>query len=186
MVERVNGQLINDGAAFENMAGVSQEAGATRIQHLVSPLRRERHILESEVLTILEANDYGSIKLATLPSSNVLIVGAVVDIDGVGDGETGGVEDITAVDVAIGTVATTSTDFSNAGEDNIVPKIDCAAEGVTEGATDGTTVNLFVDATAGTSSIYLNAAVVGGITADGSVTFSGWIDLLYIDIGVAD
>jgi hypothetical protein len=186
MVQTFRGPVAIDGARVETKAGVTAGAGTTSMQHFATPFRRERFILTAERVTILEANDYGAIKLCDLPATNLIIAGAVVDIDGTGDGETGGVETITAVDVAIGTVSTTSTDFTNAGEDNIVPKIDVAAAGVTEGASDATTVNLYVDATAGTSSVYLNVAVVGGITADGYVDFSGWIDLVYLDLGVAD
>jgi hypothetical protein len=106
----------------------------------------------------------------------------VVNVLGVGDGT--GVDTIENVDIAVGSVVTASTDFSGAGEDDMVEKIDLTAGGVGQGDSldNGTPALLWVGAAAD-NEFYLNVAVA--ISADGSVTFTGYIDVFWLDLGVA-
>jgi len=163
------------GQAPTMASGITNEA-----QPLV--IRRERIVLDGVTVAITAALDYVAQELLTLANTNAIIFGTVVNLVGVGDGT--GVDTIENVDIAVGTVATTSTDFSNAGEDNLCEKIDLTAAGVGQGdSLDNTTPALVFVGAAADNKIYLNMACA--ITADGSVTFTGTIDVFWADLGVA-
>jgi hypothetical protein len=83
------------------------------------------------------------------------------------------------IDWALGTVALTSTDFSNAGEKNVVTEADVAALGVMQKATATAEAN--VGLAQGSNALYLNIQATIGTTATQS--FSGTIRLYYIDLG---
>ena len=133
--------------------------------------------LTDVVTSIDEADDYGSVKLLDLPSSNLILAGCIFDCTAEADGT--GITDVTTVDYALGTVALTSTDFSNAGEKNVLPEKDVAALGVAQNIVTATEKNLFL--AKATASIYLNAQAT--ITTSGTVTWNGTVYLAYIDLG---
>jgi hypothetical protein len=145
-------------------------------------IRRERITLASYLAAITAALDYSSHELLTFANSNVIILGTVVNVVGVPDGV--GVTTIANVDIAVGSVATTSTDFSGAGEDDMVEKIDLTAGGVGQGdSLDNATPALLWVGAGASNKVFLNQAVTIG--ADGSVTYTGYIDVFYADLGVA-
>lgn len=171
-----------DGGDLDIGSDLTAGAGTTSIAYDLVLVRKARLTLTAERLTILEANDYGSIELVTLPNKNVLFLGLVMDLTATGDGEAGGVETITNVDLAVGSVATTSTDFSNAGEKAYMPKIDVQAAGVSEGKSTSSEAPVIIAAGA-SNKFVLNASC--SITADGYIDLTGWIDVFYLDLGVA-
>lgn len=146
------------------------------------PWQVARVTLDSEAIVVDEADDFASLELFSIPDSNYIIAGCVVDldIDSVASFTTNQAD---TIDVAIGTVATTSTTFANAGEDNIVAKIDgvgATTVGTVTGATTASEDMLFV--LGSTTSVYLNVA--GACTSNGTVTFSGTLTFVYLDLGV--
>lgn len=160
--------------------GLSSTPNAAAGVTAVKQIRGFQH----EVLTLVgteieidEANDYGSVKLLDFPTSNIIILGAMVDLTCTVDGVV--IADPEDIDWAIGTVALTSTDFSNAGEKNIVTEADVAALGVMEAATATAEAN--VSLAKGANDLFLNIQATIGTTATQS--FAGQIDLFFIDLG---
>lgn len=151
-------------------------AGVTA-EKLARGYQVERLTLSDVEIEIDEANDYGSVKLVDLPSSNVLILGAVVDLVCTVDGTV--ITDPEDIDYAIGTAALASVDFSNSGEKDIVDEADVAALGVMQAASGASQVNLFK--AKGTNAVYLNIQATIATTATQS--FAGTIDLIFVDLG---
>ncbi|RLI60370.1 MAG: hypothetical protein DRO67_09175 [Candidatus Asgardarchaeum californiense] len=137
----------------------------------------ERLTLAATAIEIDEANDYGSAKLTTLPVSNVIILGAMAELVLTVDGTV--ITDPEDIDWALGTTALTSTDFSNAGEKNIITEADVAALGVMNKATATAEANVAL--AKGANSVYLNIQATIATTA--IQTISGTLDLFYIDLG---
>lgn len=181
-MKRLVAEATIDGGDLDVGTDLTAGTGATSIAYDLCLVRKARITMTAEQVAILEANDYGSALLATFPDKHIVLLGAVMDLTATGDGETGGVETITDVDVALGSAATASTDFSNAGEKAYMAKIDVQAAGVCEGAATASECPVLITA-ASTNKVYINVAC--SITADGYVEFTGWVDLFYIDMGDA-
>lgn len=140
-------------------------------------LRRARLELAALVVTIDNTLDYGSTKLCDLPNTGILFVGAVCSLAATG---TGGVSSIAAVDVALGTVATASTTFATTGSKNLMAKVDVTSGGVAAGQSVAAETNILL-APGASNAVYLN--VVDVISTDGTVVFTGFVDILYFDVG---
>ncbi len=157
--------------------GVKANRGARLVQ-------ADRFDLTSFVLSAAAADDFGSTKLCDLPNTGAIILGAVIELAGLVAGFASNVG--TAVDLALGTVATTTVDFSVAGEDNIVAKIDGTGAGTTatvKGQTADATKLVFV-APGPSNAIYVNFSdpVTSGT---GTFTASGFITVFWIDLDLA-
>lgn len=185
MVNKLRGRTIMEHAAptegGEVHSGRAVTAttanGVVAVDH-TRLMRKVRLMLTNFTVTDLGANDYGSLKLCDLPNTALLFVGAVVNLTAAG---TGGVDTIANLDVAVGTVATATTAFSNAGEKNLCPKIDVSSGGVCQGQSTSSETNVFI--TAGSSnSVYLNIGDV--ISTDGTVVFNGYVELFYYDLNL--
>lgn len=140
--------------------------------------------LDAVQVPIAAADDFGSALLATFPETNLLITATVADLTFEVAGLTSDVA--TTVDMAIGTVATASADFSNAGEDDLMPKFDGVGAGATgslQGAASSSTVNVYLEAAAD-NEVYLNVASPVA-TGEGTITVSGTITLFVLDLGAA-
>lgn len=171
--------LVVDGDFVRNGADVTPGTGVT-LETQCSAVKRAKLKLTNFVVTVDADDDFGSTKLCDLPNSNLLILGAMVDLTAVG---AGGFTLEQNLDLAIGTVATASADFSNAGEDNIVAKIDGTAGGVVDGSS--ISIGALVPIAAGASNdVFVNVAT-GDIATDGTVTLNGFIVIYYIDIDKA-
>jgi hypothetical protein len=117
------------------------------------------------------------LKLVDLPASNIIVAGVVVNLVCTVDGTV--ITDPEDIDYAVGTAALASTDFSNAGEKNLVAENDVAALGVMQAAVSDTEDSLFL--AAGAKAVYLNIQATIGTTATQS--FAGTVDLIYLDLG---
>lgn len=140
--------------------------------------------LTSFAITVAAASDFDSKKLCDLPNTGAIILGAVIELTATVSGFTSDVG--TAVDLALGTVATASTNFANAGEDNIVAKIDGTGAGATatvKGQTADAEKLVFV-AAGGSNAIYVNLSdpVASGT---GTFTASGFITVFWVDLDLA-
>lgn len=170
----INNRLVRMGAAptLNSVSGMTSEK-LSRSSFV------ERVHLEAVSVAITAALDYASLKLFDLPNSNLTIVGAVIDIGTVAG--TGGVSDPNTIDFALGTVAITSTNFSNSGEQDIVPEGDVSSLKM-KGSTTGTEDHLFI-AEGASNAVYLN--LQDTIGSDGTIVLTGKIDVIYDDIGRA-
>lgn len=147
------------------------------------PVRSVLFNLAAFTVAMSAANDFGSRKLCDLPNTNLIILGAAIDLTGTVSGFASDVG--TAVDLALGTVATASAAFSNAGEKDIVPKIDGTGAGTTvtiTGANTTTEKNTFIAAGA-SNAIFVNASDPV-TTGTGTLTLAGTIELFYIDTSI--
>lgn len=171
-------RIDDDGALLrQGLASVPNAAAGVSADKQARAFRVEKLALADVEIEIDEANDYGSVKLVDLPDSNIVILGAIVDLVCTVDGVV--ITDPEDIDYAIGTVAITSVDFSNAGEDNLTPEADVAAAGVMQLASDTNTNNVFVGK--GTNAVYLN--IQSAIVTTATQSFSGSIDLIFVDLG---
>lgn len=161
----------------QGLSSTPNTAAGVTGEKLARAYQVERLTLTSVGIEIDEANDYASVKLVDLPSSNVMILGAIVDVVCTVDGVV--ITDPEDIDYAIGTAALASIDFSGSGEKDICPEADVAAAGVMQLATSSTEANNFQ--AKGTNAVYLNIQATIATTA--TQTFNGTIDLIYVDLG---
>ncbi|NJL70940.1 MAG: hypothetical protein HC888_04640 [Candidatus Competibacteraceae bacterium] len=146
-------------------------------------VRRARLTLTDATVTILEANDYGSLELCTLPDKNIIVLACEADLSIVKDNTTNGVVAATDLDVAIGTAAASNATLSSTMV-NVLAKQDVDTDAVTvtmQAHSLASTPVLLGIVDAATNKLYLNVAA--SITADDGVTVSGTIDVFFIDLG---
>lgn len=167
----VGGAIIGSGRSVTPNA-----AAGVALTPLSLVPRRAQLRLENVAVAVDADDDFGSVKLLDLPDGNLVVIGALVDLTFVG---ADGIDTPANVDVAIGTVATASSGFTNSGEDDIVPKLDGTAGGVVQGGPTATEALGFLAASS--DSVYLNVGV--SIGSDGSATFNGTVELIYLDLG---
>lgn len=178
--EKFRGPVAIDGAVLDNGDPVTANvASGVKLENLARPVRVARLTLTDVEVSIAAASDFGSVKLIDFPAGTIVVFGVNLDLVAVADGSV--ITDVTAVDYAVGTAALASTDFSGAGEDNLVAENDVAALGVMNARTTAA-LGLPLTLNAGNNDVYLNvqAAVASGT---GTVTFSGTVDIFYFDIG---
>jgi len=167
-----------DGARVGSGRGVTANSAAgVRLEDRCLAVRRARFRLDALAVVTEADDDFASVKLCDLPDGNLIIVGALVDLVATGTGGNAGTLD--SIDLALGTAAVASVDFSNAGEDDIVPKLDADAAGVIQGGPTGTEALGFLASSS--DAVYLNLVDVAG--TDGTIVLTGWVELLYIDLG---
>lgn len=132
-------------------------------------------------ISVLAANDFGSVKIVDLPPTNLQFFGAQVDLVIQGTGGVAG--SLGSVDLALGQVATASVDFTNVGEDNVIVAVSATAGGLVKGG--GFIAGFSLFAAQGVSpEIFLNAGINPGV-ADGTIeVVSGTITLVYFDVGL--
>jgi hypothetical protein len=146
-------------------------------------LQRVRLNLAGKTISVAAADDFGSLKICDLPTSNLLMLGVNVNLNTTQSGFTS--NNGTAIDCALGTVATASADFSNAGEDSLMEKVD--GTGTTAGSVRGAGMSdgglAAVKLAAGAKSVYLNIADPCTGAAVLTLGADSWVDLWYADLG---
>lgn len=179
-----SGSKILGSTVAEAAAVTPNTAGGVALTEQVKPPKEAVLTLTDAEIEVAAADDFGNLLLLTLPNTNIRVLGVVVDLAVALDGFASDVA--TTLDMAVGTVLTASTDFSNAGEDNLCQKIDgvgAGTPGTVKGASDSTIADVELTAAAD-NKIYLNAACP--VTADtGTLTLNGTVKVLYEDRGVA-
>lgn len=178
--EKFRGPVAIDGAIVDHGDAVTPNlAAGVKVENLARPVRLARLTLTNVAISITAAQDFGSIKLLDFPAGTVIVFGVNLDLVATVDGTV--LTDVTAIDYAVGTVALATTDFSGAGEDNLVAENDVAALGVMNARTTAA-LALPLTLNAGNNDVYLNAqaAVASGT---GVVTLNGTVDVFYMDIG---
>ena len=187
--QTVSGDLKVDGnqlpSATGNSSGGALDVSAVTEAALTSDqVRYGRHArltLTDLVIAVTAALDYGGEKICDLPDSNILILGAEVDLSLVKDGV--GIVDATDVTVGIGTAVASNATLSGA-------MIDVLTDALTDDVDPalfkqhthdlGTPALTFIDDGAA-AALFLNA--VATLSADGDPTVSGTVDIYYIDTG---
>ncbi len=144
-------------------------------------VRHARITLTDLLLAITAALDYGGVKICDLPDSNILILGAEVDLSMVKDGV--GIVAATDITMGVGTAVASNATLSGAMIDVLTAALTADEDpAIFQLHTHelGTPVLVFVDDGAA-AALFLNAAAT--LAADGDLTVTGTIDLYYIDTG---
>jgi hypothetical protein len=182
---RIDGASVGGSGATPVVAAVAV-APFTIVDTPVA-IQRLRVTLDAYQFDILAAADFASVKLAEL-GSRVIMMGVQSELDFVKDNT--GVLTTAALDVAMSSAAASSSNFTSvAANADLMPKIDINGTGDhLDQAFDrftllsGATVTNYPRVSINTG-VYLN--IQTSILADGFLTLTGWIDLYYIDLGVA-
>lgn len=172
----LNGDKITTGASVTPGSGIALDSKAL-------PIKRATLTLSAEAVNIASANDYGSVKLVDLPVKFLLIKAVDLDLDVTVSGFA--TDQASTLDMAVGTVALSSTDFSNTGEQDLVDEYGAVGAMATGTANGHSFSNAnpadFYIADGATYDIYLN--VQGAVTSGtGIATFTGTVDIFYIDL----
>lgn len=176
-------KLIEDGISVP----ITEPGSSMTLSDQACIARRARITLSAATLTVLEANDYGSLKLCDLPDRNMLLLGVETDLVLTKQGNTNGIVAATDLDVSVGTAAASATTLAD-GMLNIIEKKDLdtnalAVDLEAHSNDNATTVFPLPVADGASSAVYLNAVAIGGITADSSISVSGTVDIWYMDLG---
>ncbi len=188
MAQKFNGEILipylKDGVTVP-----CSEPGASTIalDDAAVVVRKTRLTLTAATLSVLQANDYGSLKVLDLPDRNMLLLAVEADLVLTKQGNTNGIVAATDLDVGMGTAAASSTTLATTMID-ILEKVDVDADALAvdfeRHSNDQSTATFPKRIADGASSaLYLNVAAVGGITADSSLSVSGTIDIFYVDLG---
>lgn len=164
-------------------AFLTPTAGVAETFHRVKGLQHVRLTLTNFVVSVLEANDYGSAKLVDFGDTNLLLVGAEANLTLLKGGAVNGIINTKDLDVAVGTAAASNTTLSTTML-NILPKVDCDADTLADVVKSHSlaATPVLTGILEGTPAAYLNVSVIGGITASDIVTFSGTLDLFYFNL----
>lgn len=182
MPTRLKGRTSLGGSRLVEGADVTPNSAVTiTMNKMQRPPKVIELTLTDVVVSLSAANDYGSVKLCDLPNKALRIMAAQVALTGVVAGMASNVG--TAVTAAVGTIATTTTNFATAGEKSIVPTITGTGGGTTAtlaGASTSTEASATIAAGA-SNAIYLNLAdaVTSGT---GTITLNGTVRLTILDV----
>lgn len=193
-------KLVPGRATLEKFAGVDSEfeditrgptraAGAGVAIAMDVPVvpRKARIDLTNALVTLTAANDYGSLKLVDLPDRNILILNAEFTGTVLWGGDFADNDDPV---IGIGTTAASASPVASTMVNviaattftNIVVATanDIALTFV--GATGSITGLLVADAAG--NALYLNVSAPDTqLATDGTATFNGYVDLVYLDLG---
>tara|TARA_R110000737_G_scaffold63510_2_gene91150 strand:+ start:695 stop:1297 length:603 start_codon:yes stop_codon:yes gene_type:complete len=183
---------LDDGTVLGGGGGATPAVAAVAVAPFAvvdTPVavQRLRVTLDAYQFDILAAADFASVKLAEM-GSRFIVMGVQSELDFVKDNT--GVLTTAALDISMSSAAASSTNLTSvAGNNDLMPKIDINGTGdhLDQAfdqftAISGSTVTNFPRASI-TTGVYLN--IQTAITTDGFLTLTGWIDLYYIDLGVA-
>lgn len=176
-------------AANSNTAGRDVDpagAGSVKTFDHARYVRHLRITLADLVLPITAANDYGGVKFADLPNSDVILLACATNLSFVTEGGENQVLDMAVIPMGIGTAVASAKPLANAMQNIIevtnTPALSSFASTFAKHSNDNTTPGLVFLADGASNALYLNATTPD-ITADDNITVNGFIDLVYIDIG---
>lgn len=172
-----------EGLLTTEYVNVTPGTGVAKTREDVKLVHVETLTLTDVAVSLTAEDDFGSAEICAFPNRNLVIVGVVASLTFAVAGLTSDVA--TAVDFALGTVATASADFSNANEKSVMAKVDGVGAGDTgtaAGKTGSAELNVFIGAGAA-NKLHLN---VSSPVAEntGTVTCSGTIKLAILDLGL--
>jgi len=177
------GSIVIDGLLAK--VGLKPTAKVTAAQvGTFRVVQRQLCVLTNEAIALAAADDTVGVKLFDLPNTNLIFVGANIDLAGtVASFQTNTGANL---DFALGSaqIASASTTFAGTNEKNLIPKTD-ATGGAGVIAMKGTvtaTEILKLIAAGASNAVWLN--LVNVTNADGIVTLSGTVELYYVDIGI--
>jgi hypothetical protein len=137
------------------------------------------------VVDVDESDDYGGTKICDLPDSNLMLLGAEVDLELVKGEESGGLEAATDMKVGIGTAVASAQPIATSMQ-NVIELDDLTASDASPAwvahSNDQSTIPMPLKVADGASNaLYLNVSAL--ITATDTLTASGTVTLFYVDLG---
>lgn len=168
---------------YNSAAAATPATGVAVTSNKPISVRKMRLTLTNVLVSVADADDYGSAELCTLPDSNLVFMGAEANLTLTKDGT--GYIATTDLDVALGTSAASNITLSGAML-NILPKQDVDADSLTPSLANhglAATPVLTGVLDGATNKIYLNVSGPTETSQNGSVTVSGTVDLFYVDLG---
>lgn len=172
---------LASGGSSGGAIDVSNVSEATLTFDRLRFVRTARITLAALNIDVTAADDFGGSKICDLPDSNILILGAEVNLSLDKDGT--GIVAATDMTVGIGTAVASNSTLSGA-------MIDVLTDALTDDVDPAvfaqhthdlsTPALVFVD-DAAAAALFLNIAAT--LTVDGSILATGTIDIYYIDTG---
>lgn len=157
---------------------VDAAATASVIADLPLKIRSQRISLVGQTISVLAANDFGSLKVVDLPNTNLYVIGVALNITFTCSGFAS--NNGTALDISIGTAAEASDATLDSTQADVIAKVD--GTGTTTGSAIGVSAAPFQVAKGASNAWYINVAdpVTSGT---GVITISaGYIDVTYVDL----
>tara|TARA_R110000796_G_scaffold41179_2_gene101977 strand:+ start:23637 stop:24242 length:606 start_codon:yes stop_codon:yes gene_type:complete len=181
---KTDGTVLGGGGSTPATAAVGQ--GPFVIQDNTAAIQRLRITFDAYQADILAVNDFVSIYVAEM-GDRFYTLGVESELDFVKDGT--GILTTGVFDVAMSSVAAISASFTTLANSDVMLKEDVNGIGDQLDyafnqfvVLSGNTVTGYPRASIGTG-LYFN--VQTSILVDGHVTLTGWVDVYYIDLGVA-
>ena len=179
--------LGGGGGAQPSEVASGAPAGVTLTDNSVA-VQRMRITFDAKEIAILAAADFTSLDCGKFGDSRkVMVMGVTSELDIAKDGV--GVTTGAALDFSMSSAAAVSSSLTLAANSDLMYKVDVNGTGdFTDYDFDeyptlsGTTITKYPRKSLA-SGIFFN--VQTSIIADGSVTVNGWVDIYYVDLGVA-
>jgi len=137
------------------------------------------------VLAVADADDFGSLEMLELPTNPIALLSCNADLVLTKDGV--GYLAATDLSVAIGTEAATAADLTTTPEEsNVVDPVSLTASALApdfeaHSASNASPAPLILPA--GAKSLFLNASGSTETSEDASLTVSGTVELIWVDLG---
>lgn len=158
--------------------------GVVSIQDQMVTVRRARLTLSGLSVAVTAAADYGGTKLLDLPDSNIVILGADVNLTATKGGTTNGIVAATDVNIGVGTATASNATLSSTMQNLVnvfAVTTDALEVAVDRHSADNSSPAPLVLPNGASNALFLNVAAA--ITANDTIAFSGTIDLFYVDLG---
>ena len=189
IVIKAGGTLrIEDQGVIETTKGLGAKGGSvTAVTEHIGTVHKTILTLTAVVIATVDATTngaQGTLPLYTFPAENIIIHGATLNVTTLGDGT--GITTTSALISSIGTVAAAADVTLTGTEANIVPS-NTGTLAASIGAFHATSTGpLSVDSTATPVVARLNiVAPDAGSTANGTVTVTGTITIVWISTGAS-
>lgn len=159
----------------------------TSLNRQFHSVQRVRITLDAVVVAITTALDYGSAQLLDFGDRNIMILGCETNVEMTKGNLTTGIVAATDLDVALGSEPASNTTLAGTMI-NIIEKQDEDAADLTPAAlydmhAQSTAAPATVLPDSGTGGVYWNIALPAQVTVDDTVSLTGTVDLVYIDLG---
>lgn len=162
------------------------DAGVT-IDRQFHAVQRVRITLDAVVVSITTALDYGSAQLLDFQDRNIMILGCETNVEMTKGNLSTGIVAATDLDVALGSQPASNTTLAGTMID-VIEKQDEDASDLTPAAlydmhAQSTAAPATVLPDSATSGLYWNIALPAQVTVDDTISLTGTVDLIFIDLG---
>ena len=159
----------------------------TSIDRQFHAVQRVRINLDAVVVSITAALDYGSAQLLDFSDRNIMMLGCETNVEMTKGGAVTGIVAATDLDVGLGSepasAQTLATTMVNIIEQQNEDAADLTPAALYDSHAQATATPASVLPDSATCGVYWNIGIPVPVTVDDTVTLSGTVDLVYIDLG---